>query len=244
MTVDSAGSIAAGQKLFDLGEKGVGALKRSDRRQERDPAVHRRQDAVPRLRPVGHRRHQEGRRQLRHLRHPAFADGKPASPFIGVNGFYLASKGKNKTLAQEFLTSVVPTADFQSGLYAVDPRRPALTESATAAGRRGSEHPEVRGRRQATARSCRPSRRWARSGARSASPRRRSSGGTDPSTAAHGRRQGDPRRDRQPVADDTARCGRADPRGSHRPHPPAAARQSLLTAPAARPRGDGGGAIR
>ena len=64
---------------------------------------------------------------------PSFAGGKPASPFIGVNGFYLASKGKNKTLAQEFLTSVVPTADFQSGLYAVDPRRPALTESATAA---------------------------------------------------------------------------------------------------------------
>ena len=29
MTVDSAESIAAGQKLYDLGEKGVGALKRS-----------------------------------------------------------------------------------------------------------------------------------------------------------------------------------------------------------------------
>src|SRR4029077_4959781 len=53
-------------------------------------------------------------------------------PFIGVNGFYLASKGKNKTLAQEFLTSVVPTADFQSGLYTPHPRRPALTEPATA----------------------------------------------------------------------------------------------------------------
>ena len=80
-------------------------------------------------------------------RSPPFADGKPASPFIGVNGFYLASKGKNKTLAQEFLTSVVPTADFQSGLYAVDPRRPALTEAATAGDGQGPEHPEVRGRR-------------------------------------------------------------------------------------------------
>ena len=29
VTVDSAGSIAAGKKLYDLGEKGVGALKRS-----------------------------------------------------------------------------------------------------------------------------------------------------------------------------------------------------------------------
>ena len=86
---------------------------------------------------------------VRHLRHPGFADGKPASPFIGVNGFYLASKGKNKALAQEFLTSFVPTADFQSGLYEADPRRPALTESADAVKAADDpEHPEVRGRRR------------------------------------------------------------------------------------------------
>jgi arabinogalactan oligomer/maltooligosaccharide transport system substrate-binding protein len=39
----------------------------------------------------------------------------------------VASKGKNKTLAQEFVTAVVPTQAFQVGLYKVEPRRPALT---------------------------------------------------------------------------------------------------------------------
>jgi arabinogalactan oligomer/maltooligosaccharide transport system substrate-binding protein len=58
---------------------------------------------------------------------PPFADGSPAGPFIGVNGFYVASKGANKTLAQEFVTSLVPTIDFQVGLYNAEPRRPALT---------------------------------------------------------------------------------------------------------------------
>ena len=118
------------------------------RRQERHPAVHRRQDrrsSSPARGPSPTSRRPGSTTTSAPI--PAFADGKPASPFIGVNGFYLASKGKNKTLAQEFLTSVVPTADFQSGLYAVDPRRPALTESATAAAADGPEHPEVRGRR-------------------------------------------------------------------------------------------------
>ena len=83
---------------------------------------------------MGRRRHREGRASTTTSAPiPAFEGGKPASPFIGVNGFYLASNGKNKTLAQEFATNFVPTADFQSGLYAADPRRPALTESATAA---------------------------------------------------------------------------------------------------------------
>jgi arabinogalactan oligomer / maltooligosaccharide transport system substrate-binding protein len=39
----------------------------------------------------------------------------------------VASKGKNKTLAQEFVTQLVPTVDFQVGLYQAEPRRPAVT---------------------------------------------------------------------------------------------------------------------
>ena len=55
---------------------------------------------------------------------PPFADGDAAGPFIGVNGFYVASKGKNKTLAQEFATNFVDRPlDFQVGLYEAEPRR-------------------------------------------------------------------------------------------------------------------------
>ena len=40
----------------------------------------------------------------------------PAGPFVGVNGFYLASKGKNKALAQEFATNFLTTAGSPVGL--------------------------------------------------------------------------------------------------------------------------------
>jgi arabinogalactan oligomer/maltooligosaccharide transport system substrate-binding protein len=127
VTVDSAESIAAGQKLGALGEKGVGALKRSidDKNYgslftgKKTPFVITGPWAVADIVKSG--------MNYDICAVPPFKDGKPASPFIGVNGFYLASKGKNKTLAEEFLTSVVPTPEFQLGLYNAEPRRPALT---------------------------------------------------------------------------------------------------------------------
>ena len=75
---------------------------------------------------------------------PPFADGTPAGPFIGVNGFYVASKGANKTLAQEFVTSLVPTLDFQVGLYDAEPRRPALQAAVDQVKASDPEHPQVR----------------------------------------------------------------------------------------------------
>jgi arabinogalactan oligomer/maltooligosaccharide transport system substrate-binding protein len=133
VTVDSAESIAAGQKLFDLGEKGSGALKRSVDDKNAIPLFTGGKTPFLISGPWSIADIEKAKINYDICAIPPFADGKAASPFIGVNGFYLASNGKNKTLAQEFLTSVVPTADFQTGLYAVDPRRPALTESATAA---------------------------------------------------------------------------------------------------------------
>jgi arabinogalactan oligomer / maltooligosaccharide transport system substrate-binding protein len=127
VTVDSPESIAAGQKIYDLGEKGVGALKRSidDKNysslftSKKTPFVITGPWAIPDIAKSGV--------PYDICAIPPFKDGKPASPFIGVNGFYLASKGKNPTLAQEFLQDVVPTPEFQVGLYNADPRRPALT---------------------------------------------------------------------------------------------------------------------
>lgn len=48
---------------------------------------------------------------------PGFEGGKPASPFITVDAGYVASKGKNKTLAQEFVTNFWSRADVQLAYY-------------------------------------------------------------------------------------------------------------------------------
>jgi arabinogalactan oligomer/maltooligosaccharide transport system substrate-binding protein len=58
---------------------------------------------------------------------PGFAGGKPARPFVGVQTFYVASKGKNKVAAQEFVTNYVTRADLAKALYDAEPRPPALT---------------------------------------------------------------------------------------------------------------------
>ncbi|UBU17298.1 sugar ABC transporter substrate-binding protein [Nonomuraea gerenzanensis] len=58
---------------------------------------------------------------------PAFKDGKPATPFVGVQSFFVASKGKNKALAQEFVANYVTNKDVAKALYDADPRPPALT---------------------------------------------------------------------------------------------------------------------
>ena len=174
---------------------------------------------------------------------PAFADGKPASPFIGVNGFYLASKGKNKTLAQEFLTSVVPTADFQVGPVRGRPAPPGADRGRRP--RSAADDPNIPKFADAGARRHDPARdpgRWARSGARSASPR-------PPSSAAPTRRRpsrppprrsatGSPTSSRR-----SARGGRAIREGRSGRLRRTAGRPGF-TAPARAVRGDGGGAIR
>jgi len=127
VTVDSPESIAAGQKLFDMGEKGTGALKRSIDDKNAIPLFTGKKTAFLVSGPWSIADITKAGINYDIGPIPPFADGTPAGPFIGVNGFYVASKGANKTLAQEFVTSLVPTLDFQVGLYQTEPRRPALT---------------------------------------------------------------------------------------------------------------------
>ena len=58
---------------------------------------------------------------------PGFAGGKPAQPFLGVQSFYVAAQGRNKALAQEFVTNYVTTPELAVALYQAEPRPPALT---------------------------------------------------------------------------------------------------------------------
>jgi len=57
---------------------------------------------------------------------PKFEGGQEARPFLGVQTLYVASKGKNKAVAQEFATNFFPTTDVAVALFNADPRPPAL----------------------------------------------------------------------------------------------------------------------
>jgi len=57
---------------------------------------------------------------------PKFAGGGDPRPFIGAQTLYVAAKGKNKALAQEFATNYFIQPDVAKALYDVQPRPPAL----------------------------------------------------------------------------------------------------------------------
>jgi arabinogalactan oligomer/maltooligosaccharide transport system substrate-binding protein len=130
VTVDSPGSLAAGAKVATLGEKGEAALKRSIDDKNAIPLFFNKQApflisgpwAVADIKKAG------VKYDISPI--PPFAGGKPAGPFVGVNGFYIATKGKHKTLAQDFEASYLTTVDVQVGMYNAEPRTPALTAAA------------------------------------------------------------------------------------------------------------------
>lgn len=65
---------------------------------------------------------------------PGFEGMGPAEPFLGVNQFYVASNGANKTFAQDFITSTAAgglnTPESMRTLYEISAQPPAMTEIA------------------------------------------------------------------------------------------------------------------
>lgn len=57
---------------------------------------------------------------------PAFEGGAEAKPFVTVDALYVASKGKHKTVAQEFALNYFASDEVSSALYKLSPRQPAL----------------------------------------------------------------------------------------------------------------------
>lgn len=55
------------------------------------------------------------------------AGGEAATPFVGVQGFFISSKTKNKLAANDFLTNYIGTEKVQTELYKAGARPPALT---------------------------------------------------------------------------------------------------------------------
>ncbi|GAA3454442.1 MULTISPECIES: sugar ABC transporter substrate-binding protein [Dactylosporangium] len=120
-------SIEAFKKIAALGEKGSGALTRSVNSDNAIPTFTGGKTpflisgpwAVADIKKAG-------------IKYditpvPAFAGGKPAQPFVGVQAFYVASKGKSKALANEFITNYLTKPDLQVALYQANPRPPALS---------------------------------------------------------------------------------------------------------------------
>jgi arabinogalactan oligomer/maltooligosaccharide transport system substrate-binding protein len=119
--------VAAFQKLASLGEKGDGALKRSITADNaistftggKTPFLISGPWALTDIKKAGIKY------EITPV--PGFAGGKPAQPFVGVQAFYVASKGANKAVAQEFVANYLTKTDLARALYDAEPRPPALT---------------------------------------------------------------------------------------------------------------------
>ncbi|MDO8338573.1 MAG: maltose ABC transporter substrate-binding protein [Microcella sp.] len=61
------------------------------------------------------------------------AGGETATPFVGVQGFYISSESENQLAANEFLVNYVGTDEVQTALYEVGGRAPALLSAFEAA---------------------------------------------------------------------------------------------------------------
>jgi arabinogalactan oligomer/maltooligosaccharide transport system substrate-binding protein len=48
---------------------------------------------------------------------PGFAGAGPAKPFAGVQAFFVASKGKNKAFAQEFVGGTMNTPEAMQTMF-------------------------------------------------------------------------------------------------------------------------------
>jgi arabinogalactan oligomer/maltooligosaccharide transport system substrate-binding protein len=129
VTVDSAGSIAAGEKIQSIGEEGAGALKTSIDNTNAIPLFFDAKAPFLVSGPWAVADIEKAGTPYDICPIPAWEGGTPAGPFVGVNGFYLASKGANKALAQEFATNFLTTPEVQVAFYNSEPRRPALTEA-------------------------------------------------------------------------------------------------------------------
>ncbi|MET9240673.1 maltose ABC transporter substrate-binding protein [Nonomuraea sp. NPDC003709] len=125
--VGSPDSVKAFGKLKDLGEKGDGALRTSITNENYIVNFAGGKCAYLISGPWAMSEVKKGGITYDITAVPAFKGGKPATPFVGVQTFFVASKGKNKALAQEFVANYVTNKDVAKALYEADPRPPALT---------------------------------------------------------------------------------------------------------------------
>ncbi|MEO3743915.1 maltose ABC transporter substrate-binding protein [Plantactinospora sp. B5E13] len=120
-------SVAAFKKIAALGEKGEGVLKRSITPENSISLFTGKKCAYLVSGPWATSDVKKAGLSYDVTPVPGFAGAGQAQPFIGVQAFYVAAKGQNKAVAQEFVANYVSTPDLAVALYQADPRPPALT---------------------------------------------------------------------------------------------------------------------
>lgn len=128
--VDSAGGVAAFEKFAELGKDGV--LKTTVDATNTIPFFVEGKTAFMISGPWALTDVQGAGLNYEVTAIPGFEGQGPASPFLGVQGFYISKTAANAVFAQEFVTNYVLTEDLQLKLAEAGGRLPALTAAADA----------------------------------------------------------------------------------------------------------------
>jgi arabinogalactan oligomer/maltooligosaccharide transport system substrate-binding protein len=138
--VGKEGSVAAAQKIHDLGEAGSGILKRSISNDNAIPLFAEGKAPFLVSGPWAINQIEEAGINYAVQPIPGFEGQKPAQPFAGVQAFYVASKGKNKAFAQEFVSNTVNTEEAMTQLFEGAKIPPTMTAVRQAV---AAENPEI-----------------------------------------------------------------------------------------------------
>ncbi|WP_304605995.1 sugar ABC transporter substrate-binding protein [Actinotalea lenta] len=127
--LDSPGGLAAAKKIGELGEKGQNVLRTSI---SSDNNISLFADGKAACMISGPWALNDVRKGLGNDGYtlqpiPGFKGMNPAQPFMGAQAFYVASKGKNKSFAQDFIINGVNNVDAMTTLYEKANLPPAMT---------------------------------------------------------------------------------------------------------------------
>jgi arabinogalactan oligomer/maltooligosaccharide transport system substrate-binding protein len=121
------GALAAAQRIGALGEKGDGVLRRSVSTDNNIALFAGGKAAYLVSGPWALNDVTKGGVKFAISPLPGFSGGKPAVPFAGAQGFYVASHSKNKAFAQEFVTNAMNTPEAMQTMYDGAKLPPSMT---------------------------------------------------------------------------------------------------------------------
>ncbi len=138
--VGGPGSLAAAQKIYDLGEAGSGVLNRSITGDNSIALFADGQAAFLLSGPWALADVEASGVNYAIQPVPGFAGQQPATPFAGVQAFFVASNGQNKSFAQEFVQSGMNNEEAMTTMFEGAGLPPAMTSVREAV---GADNPEV-----------------------------------------------------------------------------------------------------